>query len=607
MDAANEKPKYSLWRNTAYMIALAWRTRPGVIWLCLLLSVLAVGQSLAELFVTPTVLQMIETRAPLVRLIWMIVAFAGLLLMVRGARGYLDSNTMLGRVSVRFRLVNAIHQKFMTTSYPNTEDQAVRKLLDRATGSVRGNGDATEAVWKTLTELLTNLGGFAVYLFLISSLDPALILVTLGATVASYLATKRINEWGYRHRAEEAEFDRRLSYVGARAEDYTLAKDVRLFGMRDWLLEVYEKVLRLYDDFNARKQRVYLAGDAIDAALSLLRNGVAYWYLIALTIREGLPASEFLLYFTAIGGFAAWVTGILGGLTTLHTQSLEISAVREFLEIPEPFLFDEGKPLAPEPGKPYEIALQNVSFRYPGAEKDTLTDISFTIRPGEKLAVVGLNGAGKTTLVKLICGFCDPTQGAVLLNGEDIRKFNRRDYYALFSAVFQQFSVLETTVRENVAQTSDGDEARLEDSLARAGIAEKVASLPGGADAHLGRKVYEDGAEFSGGEMQRLMLARALYKDAPIIVLDEPTAALDPIAESELYQRYGDLTGGRTSVYISHRLASTRFCDRIVLIADGGIAELGAHDDLMRAGGRYAELYEIQSRYYREGGAENEG
>ena len=317
-----------------------------------------------------------------------------------------------------------------------------------------------------------------------------------------------------------------------------------------------------------------------------------------LALQDGLPASQFLLYFSAVSGFTAWVTGILSGFSTLHTQSLDLSALREFLEVPELFKFEDGEPLKAEK-IPYEIQLKSVRFRYPGADKDTLHDLNLTIHAGEKLAVVGLNGAGKTTLVKLICGFYDPTEGEVLLNGVDIRRYNRRDYYRLFTAVFQQFSVLETSLAENVAQTVEGiDMQRVRDCVEKAGLAQKVASLPQEYDTHIGRAVFEDGVELSGGETQRLMLARALYKGAPIMVLDEPTAALDPIAENDIYLKYHAMTAGCTSVYISHRLASTRFCDRIILLADGKIAEEGTHDSLMEQGGRYAELFAIQSRYY---------
>ena len=332
-----------------------------------------------------------------------------------------------------------------------------------------------------------------------------------------------------------------------------------------------------------------------------MRNGAAYAYLIWLTLEQGLPVSQFLLYFGAATGFAQWVSGILEKFAKLHKQCLDISTVREFLEYPEPFRFEDGLPLKKRLDTPYELRLEGVSYRYPGAEKDTIHKLDLTVRPGENLAIVGLNGAGKTTLVKLLCGFLDPTEGRVLLNGQDIRPYNRRDYYKLFAAVFQDFSVLSATVAENVAQCRTGiDEARVWHCLDEAGLTEKVQSLPKQLETQIGREVYEDGVELSGGQTQRLMLARALYKDAPVLVLDEPTAALDPIAENDIYQKYNEMTAGKTSLFISHRLASTRFCDRILYLKDGRVAEEGTHEELLKRGGGYADLFEVQSQYYRE-------
>ena len=215
---------------------------------------------------------------------------------------------------------------------------------------------------------------------------------------------------------------------------------------------------------------------------------------------------------------------------------------------------------------------------------------------------MGLTGAGKTTLVKLLCGLLDPTEGRVLLNGVDVRQFNRQEYYGLFSAVFQEFSILNVTIAENIAQNTENiDDARVNTCIDQAGLTQAVAQLPQGVQTYVGREVFLDGVLFSGGQTQRLMLARALYKDSPILILDEPTAALDPLAENDIYLKYNDMTAGKTSLFISHRLASTRFCDRIILLADGGIAEEGTHESLLAAGGAYASLFAVQSRYYQEG------
>ena len=453
--------------------------------------------------------------------------------------------------------------------------------------------------------MLANLGGFAVYLLLLSRLNLFLILLVILTATADFFVSHYIGEWEYRHREERENYDKELYYFLDQPRQVRLAKEIRVFGLAPWLRELRDKSMKALSAFITRREKTYLRANAADVALTLLRNGIAYAYLIRQTLAQDWSASTFLLYLTAVSGAATWVTGILTQCNQLHKESIDLSKIQEYLNIPEPFSFEGGA--QPPAANGYELRLENVSFRYPDTKKDILKQMNLTIHPGEKLAVVGLNGAGKTTMVMLLCGFYDPTEGRVLLNGQDIREFDRRQYYDLFSAVFQGFSILDTTIAECVAQTAENiDTEKVNRCLAKAGLTETVSKFPHGVNTHFGRDVYLDGVQLSGGQTQRLMLARALYKDGPILILDEPTAALDPIAENDIYQKYSDMTAGKTSVFISHRLASTRFCDRILFIADGGIAEEGTHQELMAKGGAYAELFAVQSRYYQEGGMQDE-
>ena len=601
-----KKSPYNLWQNTGFMLAQAWRKYPSVIFLSIALAAATAAQTVTELLIAPMILHKVEDAAPLNELLVTIGGFSLALLVLSGLTRYLDTNTLFGRVSVRTEIVRQIGMKLARTSYPNLMDAKFNDLESKSNAACDNNESATEYIWTTWTVILTAVLGFIVYLAVLSGLHPLLLVVIIVTTAAGYFVNKRINEWGYRHREEEASYLKEMRYIREKVTERSPAKDIRIFGLADWLNGVWYKSLRLYQAFVHKRESIYLWTNVVDLLLSLLRNGITYAYLLRLTLTSCLSASEFLLYFTATSGFTQWVTKILEMFTQLHQQSLDISIVREFLEYPEPFRFEEGEPLPKDLRLPCEIRLENVSFRYPKAEADTLHQIDLTIRPGEKLAVVGLNGAGKTTLVRLICGFLDPTEGRVLLNGVDIRRYNRREYYQLFSAVFQEFSVLEATVAENVAQQVEGiDEERVRRCLEQAGLTEKVQSLSKGLQTPIGRKVYEDGVELSGGQTQRLMLARALYKDGPILVLDEPTAALDPIAENDIYQKYSEMTHGKTSVFISHRLASTRFCDRILMLESGRITEEGTHDQLLAQGGSYAKLFAVQSRYYKEGGKED--
>lgn len=602
-----QKSKYTMASNTVFMLKNAWKVKKSVIFLSVLLAILAAAKTTAEMLIAPMILKRVEEFAPLPELLLTILIFCGALLFLSCMWAFFNEKVAPGRVTVRMEIINQYLWKNARTSYPNLLDNKFLKMREKSQRAYSSNGDAAEAVWITLTDILMNILGFVVYLMLLSSLNPLLMLLVIVTTVAGYFVNKKINQWGYNHREEEAEYSKRIGYVSYTASQRNLAKDIRIFGLRDWIDDVWNSGYQLYRAFIGRRERVYIWSNIVNVVLTFFRNGIAYLYLIYLTLEQGLPASQFLLYFNTVSGFANWVTGILDKFSTLHMQSLDLSVVREVLDWPEEFQFEEGESIDTQKVTECGICLENVSFRYPEAQKDTISHMNLCIHPGEKLAIVGLNGAGKTTLVKLICGFLDPSEGRVLFNGEDIRKFNRRDYYKLFSAVFQDFSVLDVNVAENVAQNRENvDEKRVWECLEKAGLTEKVKSLPQELKTHIGKQVYEDGIELSGGQTQRLMLARALYKDAPMIVLDEPTAALDPIAENDIYMKYSEMTKGKTSLFISHRLASTRFCDRILFLEHGRIAEEGSHEELLRLGGGYAHLFEVQSQYYKEGGHRDE-
>ena len=600
-----EKPKYSVGSNVAYMVSLAWKRHRSVLWVCAAIALFTVAKTLTEMLIAPLILGVIESGGSLGTLLSTVGLFTLLLIITAGGLRYFQENAVFARISVRSDIVAALERKRATTSFSNLLDTRFLEFSKQASTATNDNSEATEAVWTTLTTLAASLLGFFVYLALLSNLNFWLAAITTLITVAGFFFNLRMSRWGYDHREELAKPLNGIGYASDLLSERKYAKDLRIFGMAGWAKDLWEKNLRLFRSLVRQDQRHMLWGNLMDVVLGLLRNGLAYFVLISMVLRGKITPAEFLLYFSAVSGFTAWVAGILEQCATLHRQSLDISKVREFLNWEEPFRFSGGTPI---PGAPYTFCLEDVSYRYPEAESDTISHMNLTLRPGEKLAIVGLNGAGKTTLIKLLAGFLDPTQGKVTLNGVDIREFDRREYYKLFAAVFQDFSVLPATVRENITQTLDAPEVeKLWHCLEQAGLEEKIQSLPKGMETQVTRRVYEDGMEFSGGETQRLMLARVLYRGSPVLLLDEPTAALDPIAENDIYQKYNEMTAGKTALFISHRLASTRFCDRILFLEKGAIAEEGTHDGLMEKNGKYAALFAVQKKYYEEGADGHEG
>lgn len=594
-----EKPQYGMPGNLWYMISLAWKARRSLVPFLLLMAAAAVGINTMQLYVVPQILQKVEEHASLSALLQVILWFALGLFVLQMLSAYLENLSSHGRLEVRAALRDRILAKMHGMAYENATDPSVLNLRKNALNTTADDSSAAEQVFQNGQKFLVCLSTFLVYLTVLSQVSLWLVVLIFVMTLISTLVSKRCYSWRYYHRAEQGEYLNQLEYLRDKTESVTLAKDVRIFGLKPWIDNIYRRTLQAYRKYIVKSEKVQFRGNLADITIMTTRVAVSYLYLIYLALTEGMSAAEFLLYFNAVAGLSRYINDIFMSITNLYRNTLEIAVVREFLDIPEPDSHQEKRPIPQNPHP--ELVLRNVSYRYPGSAQDTISHMNLTLRPGENVAIVGLNGAGKTTLVKLLCGLLHPTDGQVLLDGIDIREFDRAAYYRLFSAVFQEYSLLDASIAENIAGTEgSADQIRLMEVIEQAGLSAKVESLPDGVHTHIGKEVYQDGILLSGGQTQRLLLARALYKNGTFLLLDEPTAALDPIAEDDLYRKYHEMTRGKTSVFISHRLASTRFCDRILFLEKGVIAEEGTHETLLNLGGKYAALYQIQSRYYQE-------
>ena len=597
-----EKGKYNTFQNFMWMVKRSKISRvPYLLWISILSGILACIINVVGMLTTPMILDLLESGKSIAIFMQTISLVIGLLIVLTGVKTYLHFYMSIPKISCRTGIIESIAEKFSITSFPNVEDEKFLKLQEKASSACNNNSKATEDIWNKIEDLVRYSFSLLIYFVILTKLKWWILLLVIGTSVLEHTINRQIVQWQYNHRDEEATLFKRVMYFWRQSKDVGLGKDIRIFGMKSWLMDMFDDAIRAYEAFISKRERKYIWMNVLDLILSFLRNGVAYIYVAKLVVEGNLPASLFVLYIATIGNLTEQMLGIMDTCNTMNRYSMEINVVREYFDYKEQFRFEGGKKLPDAVDGKYEIELKNVSFRYPNNDTDTLHNINLRIAPGEKVAVVGLNGAGKTTLIRLISGFYDPTKGEVLLNGINIKEFNRREYYELFSAVFQEFAILDATINDNITLEDDAtNPERVWEVIRKAGLEVKVKNLPDGLNTIIGKKIYENGVLLSGGEEQRLILARALYKDAPILLLDEPTAALDPIAENDIYHKYNSMTNGKTSVFISHRLASTRFCDRILLLDNGRIIEEGTHDSLILSNGEYAKLFNVQKKYYQK-------
>lgn len=583
--------------NIGYIVKTAWKVEKSVIYFCVLLIITAVLINLLQLFFVPFLLENI-TIQPFWKIIIYVTTFSVSWMLLDAFQTYINANVIFGRIELRSFFTFKIHGKVATTSLPNLENKDFLDQLDRASDCVSSNEGAVSDIWNVFTQIGQSVIGLCIYILLLAKVDFWLIVITVLASFLGYIVKVKTLQWVYDNKNREADLSRRIGYISGIPQKLEYAKDLRLYNMRHWLSNIRKEDFTNYKSYLREKMGRFFTTDLIKLLLTVLKNAFIYVYIINHVLNNQLSIAFFVLMLGTATGMDVWIDGLFSSLAKVNEYSIQISYIRDFLSFKEVFLFEEGKSVPASDG--WELELKDISYAYPSSQKKCFTDFSLKIKAGEKVAIVGANGAGKTTLVKLISGLLEPDEGNVLLNGCDIREYNKHEYYELFSCVFQEYSLLAGTLASNIAQTNeDIDYEKVKVCADTAGIHGKIESLPQKYETNIVKEVYDDAIELSGGETQRLLLARCMYKNGPIMILDEPTAALDPIAEAAMYRRYNEISEGKTSIYISHRLASTKFCDRIVLIEDGKIAEEGSHESLMQRKGKYFELFCTQSQYYK--------
>lgn len=487
--------------------------------------------------------------------------------------------------------------KMATADFEQIESANFLNQKEKAAKFLYGNGQGFGAVFDHFASILGNCFVFIGIIGVISILNGYLLLVfIILAIVTSYfdhLTKKKYVAWDM----EKAPVERKTNYLVHVIESFQYAKEIRIYHLAPWLTKKVDQHLAESNEFYTKQVTGAVRVENVNLLSSFIRDMIAYTFLISQFIAKKLTIGEFTMYITAINTFSVLLKEVLASLTTIRQYQDYFEALTIYLNMPqmrEQFVLEDNAVLK----EPLELTFEQVSFKYPLADKNTLENISFTVRKGDKVAIVGENGSGKTTLIKLICRLYEPTSGRILLNGQDIQELDFNSYTQLIATVFQDFRLFSFSIRDNLVFDNPKkiSDVQLEKVLAKNGFQLSKYSL--GLSTPVFKNFDETGFEPSGGEAQKLALARDELKGSPIIILDEPTAAMDPKAEMELYRRFNALTENKTTFFISHRLASTKFCDYIFCLSQGEIKEKGTHEELIVKNGMYNELYSLQADLY---------
>lgn len=510
-------------------------------------------------------------------------------------KDYLEGRLNWHKRSFVNSMLVSVDEKTMTTDYVNVEGNRGQLMRQKAINAVYAVG---QNIFEKYSAFIISLFSLILYGTTISNVNIFLLLIIILTSFIEYVLTIRANRFRVGKNEELSEIDRKLNYIESNTTSVQAAREVRLYKMNQMMKEIHARCLaeriQVEKSIN-KKEEMY---DVVKQISSVIRTFLSYGYLAYLVERKIITVDSFVLYVGIVSGISQWVADTLSHASEIEQMHVYLSDYFTYTDLEERTK-EENQPTRNTIPK---IQFDHVSFRYEGAREDSIRDISFVINEGEKIALVGNNGAGKTTLVKLLSGLYYPTSGKILIDGIDLIKLNREDYWRNIATVFQDIMLLPVTIAQNISSciNEEINVDLVEKCIDQVGMKNRIDAIPTGIHTFQLSHIINGAVDFSGGEQQKLWLAKAIYKSGNLLILDEPTAALDPIAESGIYENYTKIINHATSLFISHRLASTSFCDRIIFMSDGQIQEMGTHKELMELNGAYYEMYHEQSKYYKD-------
>ena len=512
-----------------------------------------------------------------------------------------------GNRLIEHKMQNEYVKKLLYIDYKYVEDRDFLSVRNKVKESLFGGdiGDPRERAqladfMKTFLTIIAVAGNLILYVYYLWRLSLWLLLILVIAPLVMLLINNTVAQNEKKYAVEGADAWQKIDYITKKTEDFTMAKDIRLYQMDSWLMEMAKQNYKTRLFYKAKELKQELIAVTISQTFFILYL-VCYYAFVLYRLWEGSIDVSDVIFYAGMGPaiYNLLTSQMFVDVKRLSRISAEFIRFKDYMDYGE----NTSNQEVPVRHEAAEFKLEDVSFSYPGAKEDVIKHLNLSVKKGEKVAIVGVNGAGKTTLMKLICGLLHPTSGRILLNGQDMREMEAEERYAAFSCAFQDIQFMPLSIRENISMEimDKTEDERVWKCIEQAGMKTEIKNLPNEIKTHMEKSLHQDAVDFSGGQRQKLILARALYRDAGVLILDEPTSALDALAENEIYEKYAQFAKDKTSFFVSHRLSSTRFCDRILLIDGGSVAEEGTHEELLDKGGLYAQMFAVQSKYYQEG------
>lgn len=582
-------------KTLKYFLPEAWKIHKGYFLVSILKTVCDAVFPFVAIMVSPMIIDELLGDRNIEKLIIYVAAIAvgGTLISLAGSQ----LSVVLEKYDEKFQnhFTEEISKRVMELDFQHTEDKKALDQIEAARTGMSWYSGGVHGICSPFFTIISDVLKIAGAVTLIAIYAPVLFLITAVVVAINVVIQNRKNKIEIEAYKGLSKSNRIFGYYGFNIMDFRYGKDIRLYGAKDMIVEKWENMtdsqMFIWND-TSRKN---LPLDNISNVFGVARDIASYLYLGTLVLTGGISIAVFTQMLAAGSTFQSSMNDLLFRVQDIVKRTNYAYEYVKFMEYPA--AIEKGSRHVEN--KPHTIEFKNVSFTYPNTEVKVLDGISVTLHQGEHLSVVGLNGAGKTTFVKLLCRLYDPTDGEILLDGVNIKEYDYSEYMSVFSPVFQDFKLFAFSIEDNITLEREGEEKEVDGIIEQVGLKEKLESLENGKNTILYKAFDENGIEPSGGEQQKLAIARALYKKAPVVILDEPTAALDPVAEYDIYRQFDSLVGDKTAIYISHRLSSCKFCDKIAVFAEGKIKEYGTHDSLVKIdGGIYAKMFKAQAQYY---------